>query len=72
MSDDPILAALARVEAGQAAIRTDLLDELDKTRGTIMTKVEGLQDGLAAIREDMRALQEQVSSIWRELKGDDP
>jgi hypothetical protein len=32
MSDDPILAALVRLEAGQQSLRTDFLGELGKTR----------------------------------------
>ena len=50
MSDDPILAArrrleagLTRLEAGQDMLRDDLMDRLDR-----------LQDALTAIREDMR------------------
>jgi hypothetical protein len=53
MSDDPILAALARLEAGQASLRTDFIEELGKTRGAIMAKVEGLQDAVTMIHADI-------------------
>jgi hypothetical protein len=60
MSDDTILAGLARLEAGllaleagQTKLRTDFLDELGKTRADIMGKVAELQDAVTAIRDDI-------------------
>jgi hypothetical protein len=74
MSDDPVLAALARleagqgelstrlaqVEAGQSAMRTEMatfrsgvMDELGKTRGVIMEKIEGVQADIGRIRDDI-------------------
>jgi methyl-accepting chemotaxis protein len=60
MSDDPILSALARLEAGQASLRTefqtlrtDFLGELGQTRGAIMEKVADLQASVTAIRDDI-------------------
>jgi predicted nucleic acid-binding Zn-ribbon protein len=75
MSDDPILAALARLEAGLARVeieqevtiraaftdiradlrnfRTDLVDELAKTRGAIMARVDRVQETVQAMRDDI-------------------
>jgi uncharacterized coiled-coil DUF342 family protein len=81
MSDEAILAALARLEVGQtgvttrlagleagqtemraeitglraelAAFRAGMVAELGKTRGEIMEKVEGVQNSLTAIRDDI-------------------
>jgi hypothetical protein len=46
MSDDPVLAAIA-------ALRSDFLAELGKTRADIMDKVAGLQDAVIRIRDDI-------------------
>jgi len=54
MSDDPILAALARLEAGQKSLRTDFLDELSKTRAEIMGKIADLKGGHADPRRHRR------------------
>ncbi|WP_428485950.1 hypothetical protein [Rhodopila sp.] len=77
--DDPILAALRRLEAGQTALRLDLMARMDR-----------LQDGLTAIRDDIgvnmgaadamqrandntrelvRLQGEQMSVMWRQLKN---
>lgn len=74
MSDDLILSALTRLEAGQvdmsnrlvrleagqakletgqASLRTDFIEELGKTRGAIMAKVEGLRDAVTMIHADI-------------------
>jgi hypothetical protein len=45
MSDDPILAALARLEAGQTKLCVDLMARLD-----------GLQISVDAIRDDLTVL----------------
>jgi hypothetical protein len=51
---------LVGLEAGQSKLHTEmavfrsgLMDELSKTRGAIMEKVEGLQDSLTAIHADI-------------------
>ena len=44
---------LTRLEAGQTSLRTDFLAELGSTRAAIMEKVEGLQDSVTAIRDDI-------------------
>jgi hypothetical protein len=49
VSDEPILAALARLEAGQKSLRTDFLDELSKTRADIMGKIADLKGEVTRI-----------------------
>jgi hypothetical protein len=56
MSDDPILAALARLEAGQNKLRTDFLGELAATRADIMERLDRLQTSTDAIRDDLTVL----------------
>jgi hypothetical protein len=51
MSDDPILAALARLEAGQTTLRTDFLDELGRTRADLMDRMDRLQHRLDGLDE---------------------
>ena len=50
MSDDtkpdPVLAALARIEASMAVFTTEL--------ATVITRLDGLQNTLDAIREDIK------------------
>lgn len=82
MSDEPnrsILAALARLEAGQTSLRVDLMARMDR-----------LEDGLTAIRDDiavnfgtsdavkrahdntreeMRSLSEMVSALVRKVRS---
>ena len=53
MSDDPVLAALARLEAGQTSMRSEFLAELGKTRGAIMDRVDELQRRVDLVREDI-------------------
>ena len=64
MSDSLVLAALTRLEAGQAqlqaelcqlkaeqkSLRSDFLAELGRTRGDIMERVERLEDAVNKIR----------------------
>jgi hypothetical protein len=49
MSEDLMLAALARLEAGQTQLRTDLLGELASTRAGIMERPDRQQAKLDAI-----------------------
>jgi predicted nuclease with TOPRIM domain len=60
MSDDPIMAALARLESGQAtlqadlkSVRIDFLAELGQTRADIMGKIEDLQHRLAGLDDHL-------------------
>ena len=67
MSDDPILAALARLEAGQTGLRDDLvavraeighlrtgfLEELGATRAALMERIDRLQHAADLIKEDI-------------------
>jgi hypothetical protein len=62
MSDDPILAALARLEAGQA----DLLARIGRVeaglaelRATVMERFDWLDRTLTALRDDMRELRDE-------------
>jgi hypothetical protein len=49
MTDDPILAALARLEAGQGAI----VVEQTRLRVDMMGKLEAIQNALTGIRDDI-------------------
>ena len=67
MSDSPVLAALARLEAGQTRLeadvtglkaeqtrlRSDFLAELGKTRADIMERIDRLQNAVTAIQDDI-------------------
>jgi hypothetical protein len=67
MSDDPILSALARLEAGQAdvtdrltrldvgqrSLRADFFSELGATRGAVTEKLTDMQSTLTDIRDDI-------------------
>jgi methyl-accepting chemotaxis protein len=58
MSDDPILAALARLEAGQVALRHAVGDlatrtELSEVRVAVMQRIDRLQNTVTAIRDDV-------------------
>jgi hypothetical protein len=60
MSDNPILPALARLEANQAkfgagiaALLADVIAELGSTSGAIMEKVAGLLVLVVLIRNDI-------------------
>jgi hypothetical protein len=45
MSDDPILAALARLEAGQTALRVDFMARMDR----LQARVDSLDDHLTLV-----------------------
>ena len=49
MSDDPVLTALARLEAGQAALRADLL----AARADLMERMDRLQNAILAMQDDI-------------------
>ncbi|HLB99008.1 MAG TPA: hypothetical protein VJK90_15150 [Acetobacteraceae bacterium] len=51
--DNPILAALARLEAGQTALRNAVSVDLTRTRVDLMARMDRLEDGLTAIRDDI-------------------
>ena len=56
MSDDPILAALTRLEAGQTALRADMdtmRDGQTRLRVDLMARMDRLENGLTAIRDDI-------------------
>jgi hypothetical protein len=46
-------AGQSKLHTEMAVFRSGLMDELSKTRGAIMQKVEGLQDSLTAIHADI-------------------
>jgi hypothetical protein len=55
MSDDPILAALARLEAGQTEMSSRLArvqSEQTRLRGELNNKLDDILDKMAAIRMD--------------------
>jgi hypothetical protein len=51
--DNPILAALARLEAGQTAVGNAVSVDLTRTRVDLMARMDRLEDGLTAIRDDI-------------------
>ncbi|MSP02276.1 MAG: hypothetical protein EXR07_14680 [Acetobacteraceae bacterium] len=69
MSDDPILAAMGRLETGQTALRSDVTglraDVTDlRTEVTgLRTEVTGLRDGQTALRTDMVDLRADVTDL---------
>jgi cytochrome c556 len=48
MADDPILSALARLEAGQAKLEA----EQERLREQLNTKLDDILDKMSAIRQD--------------------
>ena len=56
MSDDPILAALARLEAGQARIEA----EQTRLRGQLNDKMDNILDQMTAMRADLDTARGQV------------
>lgn len=80
---DPVLAALARLEAGQEAL-ADRLDRMQQRQGTdlaahrtdLMARLDRLQDSITAIRDDITVnmgaadnAKEAALSTRRELRG---
>ena len=79
MSDSPVLAALARLEAGQtrleaditslkgeqARLRSDFLAELGKTRADIMERVDRLENAVTLIRDDIAVNMGAVDAVER-------
>ena len=49
MSEDPIIAALARLEAGQAVLR----EELAATRTALMDRIDRVQHSVDLLRDDI-------------------
>lgn len=54
MSDDPVLAAFARLEAaqatlqaGQATLRADVMERIDRLQDTIRARLEIIHDDIA-------------------------
>jgi hypothetical protein len=66
MSGDPILAALARLEAGQTALRVDLMARIDRLQDAVtLQHEERIVDIGSAERAERlaRAAQEDAASI---------
>ena len=59
---DKILQALARLEAGQKALQTDVKG-LHSDVQHLQTDVKGLQEGQKALQTDVNALQTDVKSL---------
>jgi hypothetical protein len=58
MSDNAVLAALARLEAGQEKLQSDLTrleNGQDKLRVDLMTRMVRLQEALSGIRDDIKS-----------------
>lgn len=52
MSDDPVISALTRLEAGLTAVRSETTTQ----RVDLMARMDRLQDSLVGLRDDMAAL----------------
>lgn len=78
MSDDPVLAALARLEAGQISLRVDLMARMDRLADALtlirddiavnMGAAEAMERANDNTRADLRTLGEQVSVMWKQIK----
>jgi hypothetical protein len=66
MSDDPVLAALARLEAGQATTHGDIA----VLRADVASRTDGLEAGLAAIRREGADFREQVLNRLTSIRED--
>jgi hypothetical protein len=53
MSDDPVLAAIARLELALAASRRDARADLTELRVAMMGRIDRLQDMMTEIRDDI-------------------
>ena len=80
MSDDPVLSALARLEAGQGAIQADLtrleagqdamqahISRLEAGQDAMQAHISRLEAGQAAIRTDVAAIRAELESIRVDL-----
>ena len=64
MSDDPVLAALTRLETGQVSLRADLAGlgagqgslgaDLARLRADVMDRIDRLQNTVEGMRDDIR------------------
>ena len=78
MSDDPVLAALARLEAGQAALRADLMERMDRLQNAILAMRDditvnfGRADRTGHIArgasDEVRALGAEVAAMERQIR----
>jgi hypothetical protein len=78
MSDDPVLAALARLEAGLTKLRTDLMERIDRLQHTVdsvkddIVVTYGANDRTERIAksasDETRALGEVVRAMQRQIK----
>ena len=76
MSDDPILAALARLEAGQGrlevdmkSMRSDFLHELGNTRADVMDRMDRLQHRLDGLDEHLTMGLGNADRVERQADG---
>lgn len=77
MSDDPVISALARLEAGQNKLRTDLMERIDHLQTTVdairddLTVLGGANDAIRRAnentREEVRDLARNVGDMQRVL-----
>jgi hypothetical protein len=79
MSEDPILAALARLEGGQAAMRDEaagfreqVLNRLTAIRediGVNMARVDRVADTATDIRAELSSLRVENTALWKMIKA---
>jgi hypothetical protein len=79
MSEDPILAALARLEGGQTAMRDEaagfreqVLNRLTAIRediGVNMARVDRVADTATDIRAELSSLRVENTALWRMIKA---
>jgi hypothetical protein len=54
MSDDPVLAAIARLESGIDTLRREARTDLTELRVAMMGRMDRLLDTMTQIRDDIR------------------
>jgi hypothetical protein len=63
MDDDLILAALARIEAGQNSLRADM----NTMRAELMARMDRLQDSVTSLRADMDMMRSEMTTTRADL-----
>jgi hypothetical protein len=78
VSDDPILAALGRLEVGQTKMRADVMERIDRLQDAVTAIRDDISVDMGAVdmarmvndntREDVKQMREQLSVMWKQLK----
>jgi Cu/Ag efflux pump CusA len=78
MNDDPVLASLARLEAGTAALSVDFVTSMTRLEskltgirddiGINMAGTERAQEAAHNTRSELHGVHEQMTVMWRQIK----